>query len=54
MVKVRPRLSLSDTAGVNVAELSGDHLRGECLCVVPQEPVLLSGSLSDNVALGRC
>lgn len=39
--------------GVDVMELDGDHLRGECVCVVPQEPVLLAGSLRHNVALGR-
>lgn len=39
--------------GHDVTKMDGDQLRGECVCVVPQEPVLLAGSLRDNVALGR-
>ena len=39
--------------GVDVASLDGAFLRGECLATVPQEPVLLGGTLRDNVALGR-
>ena len=39
--------------GVDVASLDGAHLRGELIAVVPQEPVLLSGSLRENIAIGR-
>lgn len=39
--------------GVDVGEYGGRQLRTELVSVVPQEPVLLSGSLRDNVALGR-
>uniref|UniRef100_A0A7S3SHZ5 ABC transporter n=2 Tax=Emiliania huxleyi TaxID=2903 RepID=A0A7S3SHZ5_EMIHU len=39
--------------GVDVSTLDPDQLRRECVAVVPQEPVLLSGSLRDNIALGK-
>ncbi|PMN70323.1 ABC transporter ATP-binding protein [Enterovibrio norvegicus] len=39
-------------AGVNTQELTFDALRGK-LAWVPQKPMLFSGSISDNIALGK-
>ena len=39
--------------GVDVSEMNRSHLRTELLSVVPQEPALFSGSLKENVRVGR-
>mmetsp|Transcript_20131 Transcript_20131/g.46180 ORF Transcript_20131/g.46180 Transcript_20131/m.46180 type:complete len:288 (-) Transcript_20131:99-962(-) len=39
--------------GVDVTTIKGSHLRGQLVDVVPQEPVLLSGSLSENIKIGK-
>jgi ATP-binding cassette subfamily B protein len=39
--------------GVDLAALDSAHLRRDLVSVVPQEPVLLGGTLRENIALGN-
>ena len=39
--------------GVDVEQIERTHLRTQLISVVPQEPTLFSGSLRDNLAVGR-
>jgi len=38
--------------GVPLSAIDGEHLRRNCVSVVPQEPALVWGSLRENIALG--